>query len=203
MSQEASFPSRVALAAFGATLAYKYVRRHWAGVVSVVDAADVPPLTAADLALCQRWRQHLGGAAASLDADALTAHILSVWHDIKAEQHVYNCIQKMAFLQPRIATLFGFDEVVARCAGTSTRVLDVGCAFGQDLRHLLASAPALDPRNVVVTDLVDAFWRAGRKIYGDDAAPGGPLDRVTAVFGMSFFWFLFSLDGVCFFSGMA
>ena len=98
-----------------------------------------------DLELARRWRAFLSGgeapaAAGDTDADtALAAHIVVVWREIKARAHMYRCVESLAFLRASARRLPGYAALLARARdrGAAFRVLDVGCAFGQETRALI------------------------------------------------------------------
>jgi hypothetical protein len=142
---------------------------------------QVRPLTDEDWELCMRWRAHL--ALPLLSTLDLQEHILKVWRRIKESTHVYKCVQSLAFLKARAPALFCFRQLLEVARAPNARTLDVGCAFGQETRHLiLEGAP---PAGLVCADLHKRYWEAGCQVYGDDQKSAGPLDAVITVFGAS------------------
>ena len=134
------------------------------------DAPSPPPLPASSLAFLLRWRGHGPEAPPPSDAalDALRAEVLAAWRDVKAEAHVYRCVQNLDFLtpraprHPRYAALLS-HLAAARRHGAAADVLDVGAAFGQEARALVADG--VPAPTVVAADVCDAYWRAGARIF--------------------------------------
>jgi SAM-dependent methyltransferase len=166
------------------------------------DAPDAPELSDADLSFLLRWRAHSASAtspsvaaaadAAADDAAALRQHVLAVWRDIKATAHVYRCVQTLSFLTPRAPHHPGWGVLLASHAAAAAAsapflVADVGCAFGQDTRALVAAG--VPPACCVAADVHDAYWRAGLRLFGDidnsaaGAAASGRLAAVRPAFG--------------------
>ena len=140
------------------------------------DAATPPPLPPSSLAFLLRWR---GLPAAQGDAalDALRAEVLAAWRAVKADAHVYRCVQQLSFLMPRSPAHPRYAALLARLAadGPDRRadVADVGAAFGQEARALVADG--ISPSRLLIADVSDAYWRAGVRIFdGGDAARMGP-----------------------------
>jgi SAM-dependent methyltransferase len=163
------------------------------------DAPDAPELSDADLSFLLRWRALSAAAAATSpsdataaaaeDAAALRQHVLAVWRDIKATAHVYRCVQALSFLTPRAPRHPGWGALLsshaaAAAASAPFLVADVGCAFGQDTRALIAAG--VPPACCVASDVHDAYWRAGLRLFGDDdstARASGLLAAVRPAFG--------------------
>ena len=139
------------------------------------DAASPPPLPPSSLAFLLRWR---GLPAAPDDAslDALRAEVLAAWRAVKAEAHVYRCVQQLSFLTPRAPHHPHYAALLARLAadGPDRRadVADVGAAFGQEARALVADG--VPPSRLLVADVSDAYWRAGVRIFD-----GGDAERMA------------------------
>ena len=119
------------------------------------------------------------------ERNALREHVLAVWRDIKAEAHVYRCVQALAFLTPRAPRHPAYAPLLERgraaaAAGEHFAVADVGCCFGQDTRALIADG--LPPSCCVAADLHDTYWRAGLRLFGDVDCPSR-LAGVRCAFG--------------------
>ena len=142
-----------------------------------------------DLELARRWRAFLSGgeapaAAGDTDADtALAAHIVVVWREIKARAHMYRCVESLAFLRASARRLPGYAALLARARdrGAAFRVLDVGCAFGQETRALILDG--VPPSCCAVADVTRAYWDAGLAVFGDTASDASPLQSIASAFG--------------------
>ena len=138
------------------------------------DAVSPPPLPPSSLAFLLRWRG-LPAAPDEAALDALRQEVLAAWRAVKAEAHVYRCVQQLSFLTPRARTHPRYAALLARLAaagdraGCSADVADVGAAFGQEARALVMDG--VSPSRLLVADVSDAYWRAGVRIFdGGDAA---------------------------------
>ena len=76
----------------------------------------------------------------------------------------YPCIGQWSFLITRTPALRCYRDIVARLeAGAS--IIDVGCCFGQDLRHLAADGAPTD--KMYASDIVPQLWDISYDLYRD------------------------------------
>ena len=76
----------------------------------------------------------------------------------------YPCIGQWSFLMTRTPALPSYRDLVARLkAGAS--ILDVGCCFGQDLRHLAADGAPTE--RMYASDIIPEFWDLSYDLYRD------------------------------------
>lgn len=137
------------------------------------DAPTPPPLPASSLAFLLRWRG-LPPSPSEAALDALRCDVLAAWRDVKTRAHVYRCVQELAFLTPRTPRHPSYGALLAhllaaRQAGAPADVADVGAAFGQEARALVADG--VPASSLVVADTSDVYWRAGLAVFdAGDAA---------------------------------
>jgi hypothetical protein len=136
------------------------------------DAPTPPPLPASSLAFLLRWRG-LPPSPSEAVLDALRTDVLAAWRDVKTRAHVYRCVQELAFLTPRVPRHPAYAALLAhlaaaREAGAPADVADVGAAFGQEARALVADG--VPASSCVVADICDVYWRAGVAVFdaGDE-----------------------------------
>ena len=71
--------------------------------------------------------------------ESLRAHVLSLWRICKEKYHTYVCIERFAFLNPRMPNHFAYPTLLAKMKpsdpSNSPKLIDVGCCFGQDVRQ--------------------------------------------------------------------
>ena len=141
------------------------------------DEETPPPLPPPSLAFVLRWR---GLPSAQEDAalDPLRRELLDAWRAVKSEAHVYRCVQTFGFLTPRAPRHPRYAALLAHLAaarheGHPADVADVGAAFGQEARALVADG--VPPSSLVVADVSDAYWRAGVRVFD-----GGDTTRMAA-----------------------
>jgi hypothetical protein len=149
MSEAAGAGAAPRLVAVGAAVALAAValwraRRAKVARGGVLDAARLPAngsfaneplrkeLDAEDLEFLAEWRAGSGSAG---DDAAIKEHVLTVWAGVKARLHTYRCVQQLSFLHARGRRSRFWPQIVA--AGKRGRVVEIGCAFGQDARALL------------------------------------------------------------------
>ena len=76
----------------------------------------------------------------------------------------YPCIGQWSFLITRTPALPCYRDIVDRLeAGAS--IIDVGCCFGQDLRHLAADGAPTD--KMYASDIVPQLWDISYDLYRD------------------------------------
>lgn len=140
-------------------------------------------LSDSDLALALRWRGTSGPEAA---AEARAA-ILAAWADVKSSAHVYCCVQSLSFLKPRVTAHPRAAAALAALAATSPggHCLEVGVAFGQDTRAAVLAG--VRPSQLTVADVTSAYWRAGLRVFGDDAG-GGSQPAAHSLAGVTTSW---------------
>ena len=146
-------------------------------------------LSREDLDLVRRWRTHLAASAdgtsggAGVTDEALAAHIVEVWREIKGRAHVYRCVERLSFLRASARRLPCYESLLARARdrGAAFRVLDVGCAFGQETRAMILDG--VPPECCTVADVTREYWDAGLAVFGDAVSNASPLHRVDAAFG--------------------
>jgi SAM-dependent methyltransferase len=140
--------------------------------MSASEPAAAPPLEALDLTFLRRWR----GAKAGNDAE-LREHVLAVRRDAMASAHAYRCVAGAMFLSPRAPRHPRYADLLA-CASSGGVLADVGCAFGQETRALIADG--VPATQLVAADVTDAYWRLGERLFGD-AAEGSAAHSTRAV----------------------
>eukprot|EP01112_Ceratiomyxa_fruticulosa_P002501 TRINITY_DN1260_c3_g2_i1.p1 TRINITY_DN1260_c3_g2~~TRINITY_DN1260_c3_g2_i1.p1 ORF type:complete len:223 (+),score=21.32 TRINITY_DN1260_c3_g2_i1:131-799(+) len=98
--------------------------------------------------------------------DFLRERVLEVWEESKSRFHVYKCIERLRFLTPRIDNHHFYQTLTKDIHdGKEIKVLDVGCAFGQDTRKLIVDG--LAHSNIYSIDIVSSYWELGRKLFMD------------------------------------
>lgn len=76
----------------------------------------------------------------------------------------YPCIGQWAFLMTRTPDLPCYKDMITRLKNGAS-ILDLGCCFGQDLRHLAADgAPT---QQMYASDIVPEFWDISFDLYRD------------------------------------
>ncbi|KAL5498070.1 hypothetical protein ACEPAH_3001 [Sanghuangporus vaninii] len=97
------------------------------------------------------------------DDEELKQHVLTVqkeaWELVR-----YRCIQSFGFLTLKISNLPPYQDLLKLGRERQGAIfLDIGCAFGNDIRKAVADGyPA---ENIVATDLEGPFWDLGHKLF--------------------------------------
>ncbi|KAF4161518.1 hypothetical protein CNMCM6936_003359 [Aspergillus lentulus] len=101
----------------------------------------------------------------NIEPDKVLAHVKDVRDRAFAVlQCPYPCVAKFMFLEPAISTLPCFDAIVERVK-EGQKLLDMGCAFGQELRQLVYhGAPS---ENLYGVDLRLDFINLGFDLFRD------------------------------------
>lgn len=176
---------KILLAAAGLSFTIAYlIRRKQLSVVSY-DSPEIRQLSFEDLAFLMRWK---GLQLDEQQTNALRNQVIKVWQEIKQVAHTYRCVQTMTFLNPKVTELEGYRALITEAKAQAAERkpfpwLDIGCAFGQNTRALVADG--VSPEEITVADIHDRYWQAGYRLYGDsetkDAAMS--LRGVHTVFG--------------------
>ncbi|KAI0056578.1 hypothetical protein BV25DRAFT_1565307 [Artomyces pyxidatus] len=97
------------------------------------------------------------------DDAELKAHLLAVQKEAYAI-HPYSCIRRFSWAKLKISRLFPYPELLKLGKERDGAIfLDIGCCFGNDARKAIADGyPA---QNVVASDLHQAFWDLGHKLF--------------------------------------
>lgn len=119
-------------------------------------------IASAELVFLAEWmeKQH----ALSMTEEALRSHVVSVWKKaLTGGLHVYRCIQTISFLVPRLPHYATYaKEFPSRRNG---RWLEIGCAFGMDVRELRLRG--LPRESILAVDVTDGYWKMGMELCGD------------------------------------
>ena len=140
---------------------------------------DVPirELNEEDLKFIRRWT---GG---KFSDEELRNNITTIHNEVINGLHVYKCISTFSYLIPRSVHHPYYNTIVekAKEAGNAYKILDIGCCYGQETRSLIANG--ISPSSMIVTDLVDDYWKAGMKVYMDEQLQPNRINEVQALFG--------------------
>ncbi|KAJ1552920.1 hypothetical protein HK096_009935 [Nowakowskiella sp. JEL0078] len=104
------------------------------------------------------------------DAEALQKHVNHIWSAARASLHVYRCIDRGAFLYPRLPNHESYATVLLAALSSGNplpRIADIGCCFGADVRRLLLDGHP--PENITAIDLHDGYWKLGHQLFKDEA----------------------------------
>ncbi|KAL5514891.1 hypothetical protein ACEPAG_2207 [Sanghuangporus baumii] len=130
------------------------------------EATLKPIITELDPSLYAPSREEvdfLKGQTKIEDEKELKQHVLVIqkeaWELVK-----YKCIQSFGFLTLRISNLPPYQDLLELGRERPGAIfLDIGCAFGNDIRKAIADGyPA---ENVVATDLEGTLWDLGHKLF--------------------------------------
>ncbi|KXS16556.1 hypothetical protein M427DRAFT_55501 [Gonapodya prolifera JEL478] len=124
--------------------------------------ATPPPIADSDLAFLSRW-------TGEKDLGVLRAHAEDNWRDmVGCATHIYRCMRRATYLSPRIARYPVYEEMLAAKA-EGKRFMEVGCAFGTDVRKVVADGwPA---ENILAVDITDNYWKLGLSLFQDASTP--------------------------------
>ncbi|KAF2095369.1 hypothetical protein NA57DRAFT_59386 [Rhizodiscina lignyota] len=135
------------------------------------------------------WEQYTG-----LKGDALENHLYPL-RDKAFGMGEYPCVGTWDFLQYRIPmVVHDYDALITRLKHNE-KVLDIGCCFGQVLRHLLVDSGA-PSENMYATDLHPQLWELGFELFcdrermkahfiaGDVLSISNPLWKLDVKFGI-------------------
>jgi len=94
--------------------------------------------------------------------------VVTLWNNINASGvHVYRCIKEFYFLTPSVSRKDRHKKIIEkyRQEGKRPLWLEIGCAFGTDLRKMILSGwPSED---IIGLDVVPDYWQLGNQLYGD------------------------------------
>ncbi|KAI9337893.1 hypothetical protein DFJ73DRAFT_798366 [Zopfochytrium polystomum] len=113
--------------------------------------------------------------------------------------HIYRCIATLGFLRPRVHHHPAYPRLLAALTTAATPaatastpiVIDIGCAFGTDVRKLLLDGVPAD--RILASDLLRGYWDAGADrlfadrgaavatLFADWTSPDGPPPLPPAV----------------------
>lgn len=104
------------------------------------------------------------------------AKIAQFWHQISTSGEVirYGCISEFTFLNPSVTRRPIYFNLLsqaqeARAKGERPRWLEVGCAFGTDVRKVILDGWPRD--DILALDVVPTYWNYGLSLFGDTANP--------------------------------
>jgi SAM-dependent methyltransferase len=100
----------------------------------------------------------------------------STWASIPVSLTLYNinrCIREGRFLESRLSTHPLYITEVKRKISKTTKIIDLGCCFGTDIRYLVADGA--EPSLITGTDQFPEYIQLGLDLFGDK-------DRLTARF---------------------
>ncbi|KAL0480261.1 methyltransferase [Acrasis kona] len=112
------------------------------------------------------------------DLRVLKKRVIDVRKESIEKNHVYRCIQHIMFLETRFDKHQLYPEMINKLkTDQSSRILELGCCFGTDVRKLLMDGVSSD--QIVASDLIPDFWNLGKKLYQDDQI----VNQIKTVWG--------------------
>jgi hypothetical protein len=134
-------------------------------------------LTDDDLSFIQQYTQN------TYDNEQLKKHILAVHEEIRKSCHVYRCISAFLYLFPKSRLHPEYRNCVELLRySSSSKLLDTGTCFGQEIRCFLADGVL--PSQLYATDVTSTYWEAGKRLYLDNDVPSlRKFNEVSAFFG--------------------
>lgn len=100
----------------------------------------------------------------------------STWASIPVSltlNNINRCIREGRFLESRLSTHPLYITEVKRKISKTTKIIDLGCCFGTDIRYLVADGA--DPSLITGTDQFPEYIQLGFDLFGDK-------DRLTTRF---------------------
>jgi len=94
-----------------------------------------------------------------------------VKEDLKAKGiHIYKCIERNAFLIPRLIKLRAYATVTETFRAhyqnnTPFKIADIGCCFGTEVRKLVHDG--CHPEDIYAIDIHDEYWNVGYEMFRD------------------------------------
>ncbi|KAF2171180.1 hypothetical protein M409DRAFT_18297 [Zasmidium cellare ATCC 36951] len=116
-----------------------------------------------DLDINQSFREILEKYS-GIPPDQVLSHINAV-RDKAWAIHPYPCVGQGQFLSPTTAQHALYPEIVQRLQTGEEKFLDLGCAFGQDIRRLVVDG--VDSANCYGSDLLPDFIDLGYELFQD------------------------------------
>ncbi|KXS21874.1 hypothetical protein M427DRAFT_27425 [Gonapodya prolifera JEL478] len=104
------------------------------------------------------------------DVAKLRTHVLEHWKRMQeSSDHLYGCMKSRNYLEPRINKFPAYQRLLKRIATENLKFLEIGCAFGTDVRQVLLDGwPA---ENILAIDIVDTYWQFGLDLFLDKTHP--------------------------------
>jgi len=131
-----------------------------------------------DLEFISKW-------TSESNLETLRFHLLKLWRICKEKYHTYVCIERFLFLKPRLQKHFAYKSLLEKLKSQDSqirkKVIDVGCCFGQDIRHLILDG--IETKDIYAVDIHDGYWNVGREFYMDNLSHlSTRLDGITTLF---------------------
>jgi hypothetical protein len=134
-----------------------------------MDSDDLPPIQLSDEGI--RLYERYTGTKVEKRED-----LASFLDEIrtKAVAHLpYRCIKEGKFVNARV-TSHQFYKNLVDGGLASKKIMDIGCAFGTDLRQMLVDGAKVE--NIIGVDQSEYLWRLGKEMFRDN---GTDLDKLS------------------------
>jgi SAM-dependent methyltransferase len=103
---------------------------------------------------------------AGIPPDQVLTHVQTI-RDQAWELYPYPCMGMFSFIHMHISKKPDYPTVLQRLLHNNETLLDLGCAFGQELRTLVAAG--VPPTNLFGLDISDGFIELGFELFRDKA----------------------------------